>query len=190
MFVSYNNKVLRRQFLKSIFILGVSAFCPRISDAIVHKVDYGERCLTLYHPKTKERFEGAYWINGNYTESALSEINFIMRDLRTDEIKPIDTRLLDLLFRIHGDLGSIEPFHIMSGYRSPDTNELLRKKGWAVSKQSLHEKGKAVDIRLPKTKTSLLRRAVYQLKSGGVGYYPKLKFVHVDIGSIRYWTRY
>jgi len=67
---------------------------------------------------------------------------------------------------------------------------LLRKKGWAVSKQSLHEKGKAVDIRLPKTKTSLLRRAVYQLKSGGVGYYPKLKFVHVDIGSIRYWTRY
>ena len=188
--VSCKNKVFRRQFLKSIFILGISTFYPNISNAITHRFDYNEKRLTLYHPKTKECFEGAYWINGYYVESALADINSIMRDVRTDEIKPIDTRLLDLLSKIHLNLGSSEPFHIMSGYRSADTNNLLRKKGWAVSKQSLHEKGKAVDIRLPKTKTSLLRRTVYQLKRGGVGYYPKLKFVHVDIGSIRYWTKY
>lgn len=190
MFISYKNEVCRRQFLKSIFILGLSTFYPQISNAVTHRLDCSERRLTLYHPKTKECFEGAYWINGYYVESALADINVIMRDLRTDEVKPINTSLLDLLFRIHEDIGSIEPFHIMSGYRNPVTNDLLRKKGWAVSKQSLHEKGKAVDIRLPKTKTSLLRKAVYRLKSGGVGYYPKLRFVHVDIGSIRYWTKY
>jgi uncharacterized protein YcbK (DUF882 family) len=113
-----------------------------------------------------------------------------MRDQRTGEVAHIDTKLLDLLFSIHTGLDTSEPFHIMSGYRSPETNDLLRKKGWAIAKHSLHENGKAIDIRLSNTETSFLRRIAYKIKGGGVGYYPKLKFVHVDVGSIRYWTKY
>lgn len=186
---SNNSKVCRRLFLKTAFILGISACCPGISLASVRRDD-DERRLNLYNPKTKECFDAAYWIKGNYVKEALSDINSIMRDLHTGEVKEIDTELLDLLFGIQQEIDAIEPFHIMSGYRSPYTNEILRKKGWAVSKHSLHLKGKAIDIRLPKTKTSLLRRTAYRLKKGGVGYYPKLKFVHVDIGALRYWTKY
>jgi len=186
----YKNKMCRRSFLKTLFISGMLAFVPKLSPASINTNNTDVRRLDLYHPKTKECLTTEYWIRGKYVKNALSDINHIMRDQRTGEATHIDTNLLDLLFSIHTGLDASEPFHIMSGYRSPETNELLRKKGWAISKHSLHETGKAIDIRLPRTKTSSLRRAAYHLKSGGVGYYPKLHFVHVDVGSIRYWTKY
>lgn len=161
-----------------------------MSFASIKTNDHGVRWLNLYHPKSKELLTAEYWVRGKYIRKALSDINCIMRDQNTGEVAHIDTNLLDLLFEIHTRLGSSEPFHIMSGYRSPETNDLLRKKGWAIAKNSLHENGKAIDIRLPNTETLSLRRAAYKIKGGGVGYYPNLKFVHVDVGSIRYWTKY
>ncbi|MEN8245932.1 MAG: DUF882 domain-containing protein [Thermodesulfobacteriota bacterium] len=186
----YKIKVCRRSFLKTLFISGIFAFIPKMSFASNKTNDHGVRWLNLYHPKTKESFKTEYWIRGEYIRNALSDINYIMRDQRTGEVAHMDKNLLDLLFSIHTGLGSSEPFHIMSGYRSPETNDLLRKKGWAIAKNSLHENGKAIDIRLPNTETSSLRRTAYKIKGGGVGYYPNLKFVHIDVGSIRYWTKY
>ncbi len=151
--------------------------------------EHQARRLHFYRPKTKERLTSTYWIDGKYVESALSDIDHIMRDHRKEVVRQIDTTLLDLLHRIQMDLGACEPFHILSGYRCPETNAMLRKQGWAVSNKSFHEKGKAIDIRLPQTQISLLRRAAYRQKKGGVGYYPKLNFVHIDVGSVRYWTK-
>jgi uncharacterized protein YcbK (DUF882 family) len=147
------------------------------------------KLLRFFHPKTKEKLTTTFWMNGVYVGSSLSDIAYIMRDHHTGKTRQIDTKLLDLLHKICLEIGTNEPFHILSGYRSQETNAFLRKQGWAVAGQSLHEKGKAVDIRLPKSKISSLRRAAYRLKMGGVGYYPELNFVHVDVGPIRYWRK-
>ena len=186
----YKRKLCRRSFLKTLFISGFLTFAPKMSFASIKTNDHGVRRLNLYHPKYKEWLTTEYWVRGKYIRKALSDINYIMSDQNTGEVAHIDTNLLDLLFEIHTRIGSSEPFHIMSGYRSPETNDLLRKKGWAIAKHSLHENGKAIDIRLPNTETLSLRRTAYKIKGGGVGYYPKLKFVHVDVGSIRYWSKY
>ena len=110
-----------------------------------------------------------------------------MRDFRKPDTKPIDTNLLDLLSAISMRLNPEKPFHVISGYRSPETNAKLRKRGTGAAKNSYHTQGKAVDIRLPGCRTSVLRRTAYKLKKGGVGYYPHRGFVHIDVGPIRYW---
>jgi len=160
---------------------------PGISYATLKKEKHKAKLLRFFHPEAKESLTTTFWLDGNYVNNALSEIDYIMRDQYTGEIRQIDTKLLDLLHTICLELGTDEPFHILSGYRSPETNEFLRKQGLPVSVQSFHENGKAIDIRLPMIETSSLRRAAYRLKMGGVGYYPKSNFVHVDVGSIRYW---
>ncbi|RLC07133.1 MAG: hypothetical protein DRH90_01105 [Deltaproteobacteria bacterium] len=183
----FNAIVSRRVFLKSLCITGMAINLPGISYATLKKEKHKAKLLRFFHPETKESLTTTFWLDGNYVNNALSEIDYIMRDQYTGEIRQIDTKLLDLLHTICLELGTDEPFHILSGYRSPETNEFLRKQGLPVSVQSFHENGKAIDIRLPMIETSSLRRAAYRLKMGGVGYYPKLNFVHVDVGSIRYW---
>jgi uncharacterized protein YcbK (DUF882 family) len=111
-----------------------------------------------------------------------------MRDHRTGETKSIDPRLLDLLYAVKKRLGATQPFHIISGYRSPKTNAILRKNAGGVARKSLHIEGKAVDIRLPDAELSALRKVTMDLRGGGVGYYPKSDFIHVDLGLLRYWT--
>ncbi len=185
----FNAKVNRRIFLKSLCITGISIQFPGLSFANLRQENPKAKVLHFFHPETKESLTTTYWKNGHYVNSSLSDINNIMRDHHAGEARQIDTNLLDLLHCIRVDLSTNEPFHILSGYRCPETNAFLRKQGWAVSDRSLHEKGKAVDIRLPETAISLLRRTAYRLKMGGVGYYPKLNFVHVDVGSVRYWRK-
>jgi uncharacterized protein YcbK (DUF882 family) len=146
-----------------------------------------ERSLALYNPHTNETLKAVYWAEGRYMPNALNEVNYLLRDYRAGEIKPISTRLLDLLYGLNHRLESDGPFHIISGYRTPKTNALLRKKSKAVAKKSLHIEGKAVDIQLPGCELKALRRAAMQLQMGGVGYYPKSCFVHVDVGNVRYW---
>lgn len=148
----------------------------------------GERALSLYNPHTKDRFDGIYRREGQYDSLALKKIYHIMRDFRINDVKQIDTRLLDLLSELSLKLKPQKPFHVISGYRSPETNARLRKRGKGAAKNSYHIQGKAVDIRLPGYETAALRRAAYKLKSGGVGYYPHQRFVHVDVGPIRYWN--
>jgi uncharacterized protein YcbK (DUF882 family) len=149
-----------------------------------------ERVLAFFNTHTSERLKTAYCCGGIYQPEALEQINFILRDFRANEIKPIDRGLLDLLHELHGVLEVDQPFHIISGYRSPATNAMLRSRGGAssgVASGSLHMVGKAIDIRVPGLRLDHLRAAARSLKLGGVGFYPSSNFVHVDTGRVRFW---
>jgi uncharacterized protein YcbK (DUF882 family) len=149
-----------------------------------------ERALSFFNTHTGERLRTVYCCDGVYQPEALAQINHILRDFRHNEVKPIEPQLLDLLHELGGTLETDQPFHIISGYRSPATNAFLRDRGGShtgVASQSLHMVGKAIDIRVPGVKLDQLRAAARSLKLGGVGYYPSSNFVHVDTGRVRYW---
>jgi uncharacterized protein YcbK (DUF882 family) len=184
---SLRNVPSRRKFLKFMLFSGLLSCFPKLSFAAIDKIALEERSLALFNPRTKEGFEGSYYRNGHYVGSAVNVINHIMRDVRTDDVKIIDKNLLDLISAISVKLKPKEPFHIISGYRSLRTNNLLRKHGKGAAKNSYHLKGQAADIRLPGFSTKTLRKAAYEIKGGGVGYYPNSKFVHIDIGPVRFW---
>jgi uncharacterized protein YcbK (DUF882 family) len=180
-------RLCRRGFLKAgVLALGGCIF-PKALLGAVQGPQKTERSLSLYNLHTGEALKTAYWFKGEYLSEALSEINHILRDFRTGEIKPIDTGLLDLLHTIHDSLGSQEMLHIISGYRSPVTNNRLHEYSCGVANHSLHLQGKAADIRLPGCSLSTLRQTAVSLKRGGVGYYPGSDFIHVDVGRVRYW---
>ncbi len=178
----------RRHFLGLMVVSGFAAFSPRSGAAAVADLLPKERSLSLYNPHTQESLEVTYWSGGDYLPEALADINQLMRDYRTGEVKPIDTGLLDLMHEISVKLKAKEPFHVISGYRSRETNEMLRKRSRRVAKNSYHVKAKAADIRLPCCGVSKLRKTAFKLKAGGVGYYPGLSFVHIDVGPFRCWT--
>jgi len=181
------HRICRRGFLKAgAMALGVSIF-PHTLLGAIRPPQPPERTLALYNQHTGETLKTAYWIKGEYVSDALTEINHILRDFRTEEILPIDTGLLDLLHDLHNSTGSREKLHIISGYRSPATNSRLHKNSSGVAGHSLHMLGKAADIRLPGCSLSSLRQAAVTLKGGGVGYYPDSDFIHVDVGRVRYW---
>jgi uncharacterized protein YcbK (DUF882 family) len=149
-----------------------------------------ERELSFMHTHTGERLSTAYVAGGEYLSPALKDINLLLRDFRVNKVKPIDPALLDLLFQLNGELGSDQPFHVISGYRTPETNSMLQERGGSqsgVATHSLHMDGKAIDIRVPGIKLEHLRDKAKALKIGGVGYYPASNFVHVDTGRVRYW---
>lgn len=146
-----------------------------------------ERRLRFHNLHTEEKIDLVYWTENNYVPESLSEINRILRDHRTNELAAIDTRLLDLLHRVSTAVDASRPFEIISGYRSPATNQTLRKSSTGVAKRSLHMQGKAIDVRIPGIELSNLRRAALALKGGGVGYYPDSNFVHLDVGRVRTW---
>jgi uncharacterized protein YcbK (DUF882 family) len=148
------------------------------------------RTVSLFNTHTGERLKTTYCCDGTYDPAALEQLNHILRDFRVDEVKPIDPHLFDLLHELNGVLETDQPFHIISGYRSPHTNSMLRQRGGThtgVASKSLHMVGKAIDIRLPGVKLDHLRGAARSLKLGGVGYYPTSNFVHVDTGRVRFW---
>ena len=148
----------------------------------------GERAVTgPRQPHTGESLKAVYWAEGGYVPDVLNEVNYLLRDYRAGAIKPISLRLLDTLYGMNHHLESDGPFHIISGYRTPKTNALLRKKNKGVARKSLHMEGKAVDIQVPGCELKALRRAAVQMHMGGVGYYPRSCFVHVDVGEVRYW---
>jgi uncharacterized protein YcbK (DUF882 family) len=147
----------------------------------------GEKKLSLYNAHTHEDLDIVFWQDGEYIPEALSKINYLFRDRRSGKVKGIKTDLLDLLFSVQQKLKYREPFHIISGYRSPGSNKLLRKRKKGVAKNSLHMYGKAVDIRVPGHSLKKVRKAAMSFRSGGVGYYPRSKFVHIDVGPVRYW---
>lgn len=149
-----------------------------------------ERDLAFFHTHTGERLSTAYCAGGEYIAPALKGVNHVLRDFRANQVKPIDPALLDLLFELNGVLGTDQPFHVISGYRTPETNAMLQERGGSqsgVATHSLHMDGKAIDIRVPGIKLAHLRDSAKSLKIGGVGYYPGSDFVHVDTGRVRYW---
>jgi uncharacterized protein YcbK (DUF882 family) len=177
----------RRNFL--VAGLGLTAVClfPYKVSAAVSKFVSAEKKLSFYNTHTGENLNAVYCEQGAYLPQVLSNINYILRDFRTGDVKEIDTGLLDLLFTLQQKLESTEPFHIISGYRSPKTNSLLHMMSNGVARNSLHLAGKAIDIRLPGYDLKTLHSAAVELQRGGVGYYPGSDFVHVDVGRIRYW---
>jgi uncharacterized protein YcbK (DUF882 family) len=146
-----------------------------------------ERTLSFFNTHTEERLKVVYRAGGRYIPRALKAINRILRDHRTGEVIGIDSELLDLLYVLRKKLGTGEPFHVISGYRSFRTNEMLRSRGHGVVRNSLHLVGKAVDIYLPDCDLTALRDAAVEEQAGGVGYYPGPHFVHVDVGRVRTW---
>ena len=145
------------------------------------------RALAFYNTHTGETLRTDYWAHGGYLPEALADINHILRDHRTTEVKAIDPQLLDLLYTLQVSLSSRQAFHIISGYRSPATNAFLHANSSGVATHSLHIDGMAADIYLPDRPLGQLRQAALALRGGGVGYYPQSNFVHVDVGRVRQW---
>jgi uncharacterized protein YcbK (DUF882 family) len=141
---------------------------------------------------TKESLTITYKKNGRYIPSALAKINYVLRDWRRNEVIQIDPKTIDLMWELHADLGSQAPIHIICGYRSAATNGMLKKIGRNVAKQSMHIRGKAIDLYFPDVPVAKLRGSAIVRQVGGVGYYPRSGssgFVHIDSGKVRYWPR-
>ena len=146
-----------------------------------------ERVLSFAHTHTGERLTVPYFADGAYLPASLSRLDHFLRDHRTGEEHPIDPGLFDLLHSLRQTTGTKAPFQVISCYRSPHTNRMLRTAGGGVAKGSLHLQGRAIDVRLPDVKSLALRDAARELGRGGVGYYRRSDFVHVDTGRVRTW---
>jgi uncharacterized protein YcbK (DUF882 family) len=148
---------------------------------------YDARYLSFQNTHTGEKLKVTYWEDGKYLRDAMAEVNHHLRDHRSDERRDMDPGLLDQLFVLRKKLDTGKPFHVISGYRSPRTNAMLRRQGRGVARRSLHMTGKAIDIRVPGRSLSQVRLAALSMHSGGVGYYPGPQFVHIDTGRVRRW---
>ena len=177
----------RRDFLKLGLLSAAAALAPMSAAAATDPRLKQFKNLAFFNTHTRENLAICYYRNGKYDLRALAKINNVLRDHRSNEIKAIDPRLLDLLHDLSLKTKSNRPIHIISGYRSPATNKLLRKNSSGVASKSMHMLGKAADIRIPGFNTRQLRDIARKMKAGGVGYYPKSDFVHLDTGRVRYW---
>jgi len=182
-----NRALSRRSFLKASALTFGSCFLPGALMGARQASIQSERSLALYNLHTGEDLKTIYWSEGQYLPEALSEINHILRDYRSGEVTAIDTRLLDLLHELSRSMGTSAHFHVISGYRSPHTNAVMREQSTGIARNSMHTLGKAIDIRLPGHSLRSVHTAAVCLRGGGVGYYPASDFVHMDTGRIRYW---
>lgn len=178
----------RRGFLKHglLFSAALGFWSPTLASAAVEKPGSARR-MSFTNVHTGEKFSGEYWYDGAYIPSAFGEIKAVLRDHRTNEKFPIDPRLMDVLYVLQERLKNRAAFEVFSGYRSPKTNARLREASHGVARGSLHMQGQAIDINQPGTRLSNLEKAAIRLKSGGVGFYPRSDFVHVDTGRTRSW---
>ena len=148
---------------------------------------YDARQLSFYHTHTQLNLDVVYYENGEYVESELAKVNRFLKDFRTGDVAEMDPKLLDILYDLRNELGSEGTYEVISAYRSPKTNEMLRGKSGGVARNSQHLLGNAIDVRLRGTKTKQLRDTALEMQRGGVGYYEKSDFVHLDTGRVRRW---
>jgi uncharacterized protein YcbK (DUF882 family) len=146
-----------------------------------------ERALAFVHTHTGETGRIVYWADGAYLPDGLAQLDHLLRDHYTGAVHAIDRRLLELLHRLHAALETREPYYVISGYRSPETNAALAARSRGVAQHSLHLEGQAIDLRVPGRELAQLRATALALRAGGVGYYPGPDFVHVDVGRVRWW---
>lgn len=146
------------------------------------------RRLSMVSTHTGERADVSYFESGGYVPAALTRLHRVLRDHRSGEIAAIDPLLFDQLHALACIADCAPHYEIISGYRSPATNAKLRQASTGVATKSLHMEGRAIDVRLPGVPLSRLRDLAISLKAGGVGYYPKSDFVHLDTGRVRTWT--
>lgn len=146
------------------------------------------RSLSFNNLHTNERISLVYAVGEDFVPQSLTRLNTFLRDHYSGSVGAMDPALFDLLYRVRQALGARESFDVISGYRSPFTNDTLRHtRGGGVASKSLHMEGKAIDVRLPGVPLAELRDAAKSLQGGGVGYYPDSQFVHIDTGRVRYW---
>ena len=178
----------RRQLLRTGLLVSLVCLNPLPAWARHSLYGFSERSLSLLNTHTGERLqEVVYWERGSYIPDALNHLNHVLRDHRTNEVHSIDPMTLDLMAAISRKVDAKRPFEIISGYRSPQSNQALRGASRGVAKNSYHMQGKAIDLRLPGVPLKILRKAALDLRMGGVGYYPKSNFVHIDSGNVRSW---
>lgn len=178
----------RRSFLKSSVVIASALSVPAFAKAAqTTKVDPVERALRLYNTHTGESLRSIFWAEGQYIPDALKDINKLLRDHRSNTITEMDPKLLTLLNRVSDKFGGSDVLHVISGYRSPETNRKLAAASGGVAKHSMHLEGKAIDIRLPGRDLAQLHKAALAVRGGGVGYYPSSQFVHMDTGRVRTW---
>jgi len=145
------------------------------------------RRIRMYSGRTGEKLDTIYWIEGEYIPEALNEITYFMRDWRSDQTKEIDPRTIDIAAASHRLLDVSEPYMLLSGYRTAQTNAMLRSSSRGVARNSLHMKGQAADLRLRSRSVAQMYRAATACEAGGVGKYSRSNFVHMDCGPIRTW---
>jgi len=171
----------RRHFLAA---AGASLLTARPAAA-----NMGSRALSFDNLHTGEKLQVEYWADGQYVPGALAEVNHVLRDFRSGDVHPIAPQLLDLLALLRARLDTSEPITVISGYRSPRTNAMLRgeHEHSGVASKSLHMQGMAIDLRVAGRSLAAVHSAALTQHGGGVGYYPQSDFVHVDVGRVRTW---
>ena len=186
--------ISRRRFLSSLALgLPLLGTAPNLlassleAAANTPTASLGTRSLAFAHTHTGEHLTVEYFSGGTYLPDALSTVNYFLRDFRTGDVHATDAGLLDLLHSVTQLTGTSRPFQVISGYRSPKTNGMLRQRSEGVAAGSLHMQGQAIDIRLADIPLVKLRAAALKIQRGGVGYYPASDFVHVDTGRVRRW---
>jgi uncharacterized protein YcbK (DUF882 family) len=177
-----------RRGILAAFAATTVAAAPTYSNAFNLFRNAGDiRRIRMYSGRTGESIDTIYWIEGKYIPEALREIAHFMRDWRDNRATTIDTRTIDIMAAAHRLLDVNEPYMLLSGYRSPQTNAMLRARSRNVAQNSLHLKGEAADLRLRSRSVSQMARAAGALNAGGVGRYSGSDFVHMDCGPIRTW---
>lgn len=185
---NHNVILTRRGFLTSLAGAAMTLAAPGVIASVAPvAVPARDRELSFYNTHTGEKLSATFWSDGEYLDDGIEEISWLLRDHRAGESNPMDPKLLDLLYQLQAKVEHQGEFHVISGYRSPVTNEMLNKQSSGVAKRSYHMLGQAIDVRIPSFDTRQLHKAAKSLKAGGVGYYSSSDFVHLDIGRVRYW---
>jgi len=174
----------RRSFVTGAAAVATTLLLPDVSFAAAKK---DVRKLCFDHTHTGESLDIVYWADGKYVKDGLKKLNYMLRDFRNDKQKAIDPALFDQLVWLQRKLGSSGRYEIISGYRSPQTNAMLRRHSHGVAKNSYHLKAKAIDIRLTDVDLYRLRNAAVDMGKGGVGIYTGADFLHLDTGPERSW---
>jgi len=153
----------------------------------VPAVSFAPRSVSLYNTHTGEWVRTVYWADGHYIREAVRDINWVLRDHHSDEVRPMNAGVLDVLGMLRTRLDCHDPFLVICGYRSAATNHQMAMRSSGVASNSYHIHGMAIDLRCEGRDLSQVRGAAMSLRGGGVGYYPRSDFVHVDCGPVRYW---
>ncbi|MES9834579.1 MAG: DUF882 domain-containing protein [Candidatus Thiodiazotropha sp. LLP2] len=177
-------RLSRRAFLGGCLSVGGMLVTSPLMAGLVRD---NQRTLSFRHTHTGEKQKITYWRDGHYLSQELQRLNHLLRDHRTGEVATMDTGLLDLLYALQLKVDMRGEYEIISAYRSPKTNQMLRSKSNGVAKKSFHMQGKAIDVRLCDCDLKHLRDSAVALKAGGVGFYPKSGFLHLDTGRVRRW---
>ncbi|CDI02824.1 conserved hypothetical protein [Candidatus Competibacter denitrificans Run_A_D11] len=179
-------EINRRKFLKWTI---ASTSSLLLAPELLNAAFLNERYLFFYNPNTSETVRRVYWTpRDGYVQESISEISWALRDHHNNQVKPFDPGVLDQLYALQLQLGLGNPVNVISGYRSPSTNWMLCESRRGVARNSYHMQAMAMDVRVPGGRNSELCRAARSLGAGGVGYYPRSNFVHIDSGPVRYWS--